>query len=206
MFKLERDLVSFLKEDISQTSSSLESSPNHCNLEPTARKCNQSNLQVPSPFKYRDGDWICHRCKNHNYSFRQTCNRCKKSAQRETDLFFSTETSPLFYRAESDSIYAQYLRPETTDSFRVYSNYGQCLLYGNNMGAVILRQQSDPFSGRFDVQVDSLSDRSGERSPNNGNPDWAKDLQSRDSLDTADASDVETTFYEKQILKSLRDD
>jgi hypothetical protein len=29
------------------------------------------------PFTERTGDWICKKCKNLNFAFRQECNRCK---------------------------------------------------------------------------------------------------------------------------------
>ena len=198
--------MSFLREDISQTDNSRDSSLTPCNPDPTARKCNQSERQGQPPSKYRDGDWICSRCKNHNYSFRQTCNRCKKTAQNSTDVFFSMETSPFFYRIESDVMYGEYLRHEPNDSAPVYANYGPCLFYVDKSRAVNLRHQPKHCLGRADVQVESLSDRSRERSPNNFSQGMVKDLKSRDSLDTTDVSDVETTFYEKQILKSLLDD
>lgn len=37
---------------------------------------NQRNLQqmVPNKRKNRDGDWICIKCSNYNYAFRDTCN------------------------------------------------------------------------------------------------------------------------------------
>ncbi|KAF8047030.1 hypothetical protein N665_3248s0003 [Sinapis alba] len=51
-----------------------------------------SNWQLPLPFlqqqltpallgkgakQWRDGDWMCTNCKNHNYASRSECNRCK---------------------------------------------------------------------------------------------------------------------------------
>ncbi|KAG2323368.1 hypothetical protein Bca4012_058859 [Brassica carinata] len=53
---------------------------------------NISNWQLPLPFlqqqltpallakgakQWRDGDWMCTNCKNHNYASRSECNRCK---------------------------------------------------------------------------------------------------------------------------------
>ena len=35
----------------------------------------QKNKQ--KPFMERNGDWICKKCKNLNFSFRHECNRCK---------------------------------------------------------------------------------------------------------------------------------
>ncbi|XP_027076231.1 ranBP2-type zinc finger protein At1g67325-like isoform X1 [Coffea arabica] len=55
----------------------------------------QFNLQVPhvpaaptllgkGAKQWRDGDWMCNNCNNHNYASRSECNRCKK--QREVLL------------------------------------------------------------------------------------------------------------------------
>jgi hypothetical protein len=36
------------------------------------------NTSTPNEFKgkCRPGDWTCYRCKNFNYSFRDSCNKC----------------------------------------------------------------------------------------------------------------------------------
>ena len=38
------------------------------------------------PFVERDGDWICLNCKNLNFSFRTTCNRCKITKEESEKL------------------------------------------------------------------------------------------------------------------------
>lgn len=34
-------------------------------------------------YSHRAGDWVCILCNNHNYSFRDICNRCKKQTKSE---------------------------------------------------------------------------------------------------------------------------
>lgn len=29
-------------------------------------------------YKHRAGDWVCTLCNNHNYAFRNVCNRCNQ--------------------------------------------------------------------------------------------------------------------------------
>ena len=38
---------------------------------------NKYQKKKQKPFMERTGDWICKKCKNLNFSFRQECNRCK---------------------------------------------------------------------------------------------------------------------------------
>lgn len=38
----------------------------------------KSYKRKSKPFTEREGDWVCHYCKNLNFSFRVECNRCKK--------------------------------------------------------------------------------------------------------------------------------
>jgi hypothetical protein len=35
--------------------------------------------KIKKPFLEREGDWVCHQCKNLNFSFRVNCNRCQLS-------------------------------------------------------------------------------------------------------------------------------
>jgi hypothetical protein len=51
---------------------------------------------ISSVGRYRQGDWICNLCKNHNYSFREVCNRCKKQVKSEADLITSMEENSSF--------------------------------------------------------------------------------------------------------------
>ena len=39
----------------------------------------------PQP-KHRAGDWVCLLCTNHNYSFREVCNRCKIQTKEQNIL------------------------------------------------------------------------------------------------------------------------
>ena len=34
----------------------------------------------------RDGDWVCQRCKNLNFSFRNACNKCNLSHDASTNM------------------------------------------------------------------------------------------------------------------------
>ena len=38
---------------------------------------NKYQKKKQKPFVERNGDWICKKCKNLNFAFRQECNRCK---------------------------------------------------------------------------------------------------------------------------------
>ena len=38
---------------------------------------NKYQKKKQKPFIERNGDWICAKCKNLNFAFRQECNRCK---------------------------------------------------------------------------------------------------------------------------------
>lgn len=38
---------------------------------------NKYQKKIQKPFTERTGDWICKKCKNLNFAFRQECNRCK---------------------------------------------------------------------------------------------------------------------------------
>lgn len=46
-------------------------------------KVNQKNdkKKIKKPFIQRKGDWICFECKNFNFSFRTSCNRCLKTKE-----------------------------------------------------------------------------------------------------------------------------
>ena len=40
--------------------------------------CDRKNAKP----KHRAGDWVCVLCNNHNYSFREVCNRCKQQTKQ----------------------------------------------------------------------------------------------------------------------------
>lgn len=42
--------------------------------------------KIKKPFIEREGDWVCHQCKNLNFSFRVFCNRCQLSKDENETL------------------------------------------------------------------------------------------------------------------------
>ena len=46
-----------------------------------------SDKKKKKPFVERVGDWVCIKCKNLNFSFRLTCNRCQLSKEDSEKLF-----------------------------------------------------------------------------------------------------------------------
>jgi len=50
---------------------------NKFNKNKNFNKIGDKNKKKKKPFIEREGDWICHKCKNLNFSFRLTCNRCQ---------------------------------------------------------------------------------------------------------------------------------
>lgn len=68
-----------------------------CIKEGTSTLCSDTNLEspqttqpkqaekakAPAQSQPRGGDWLCLVCGNHNYSFRETCNRCQKQTKAQ---------------------------------------------------------------------------------------------------------------------------
>ena len=52
--------------------------------------CNKYQRRKPRPFVERIGDWMCKKCRNLNFAFRNKCNRCglPKSEVMETENEF----------------------------------------------------------------------------------------------------------------------
>jgi hypothetical protein len=46
----------------------------------------ENNKKIKKPFIERDGDWLCLQCKNHNFSFRNSCNRCQNTREENEAL------------------------------------------------------------------------------------------------------------------------
>lgn len=46
---------------------------------------NKYQKKKQKPFIERSGDWICKKCKNLNFAFRQECNRCKLPKSEVTE-------------------------------------------------------------------------------------------------------------------------
>jgi len=45
------------------------------------------NNKLKKPFLERPGDWVCIKCKNLNFAFRNSCNRCH-TLKTESNLLF----------------------------------------------------------------------------------------------------------------------
>jgi len=46
-----------------------------------------NNKKKKKPFIEREGDWVCYKCKNLNFSFRLTCNRCQITKEDNEKIF-----------------------------------------------------------------------------------------------------------------------
>lgn len=46
----------------------------------------EANKKKKKPFIEREGDWVCYQCKNLNFSFRLTCNRCEISKEENEKI------------------------------------------------------------------------------------------------------------------------
>lgn len=46
--------------------------------------------------KMRPGDWVCSVCGNHNYSFRQECNRCRTEKKEKECRAYATANLSFF--------------------------------------------------------------------------------------------------------------
>lgn len=55
-----------------------------------APAANSENTLVAKSSK-RQGDWVCMMCNNLNYSFRNTCNRCKNVTREENSSLAKTQ-------------------------------------------------------------------------------------------------------------------
>ena len=53
---------------------------------PNNKKENKKQMKKRQKIEIREGDWICHKCNNFNFSFRNLCNKCK-SLKKEEDKF-----------------------------------------------------------------------------------------------------------------------
>ena len=55
----------------------------------------KTNIQKNNGVNHRAGDWVCLLCSNHNYSFREVCNRCnsqtKMSNLRQSLAFYQDQ-------------------------------------------------------------------------------------------------------------------
>lgn len=49
-------------------------------------KNGDTNKKKKKPFIERAGDWVCYQCKNLNFSFRVTCNRCDISKEENEKM------------------------------------------------------------------------------------------------------------------------
>ena len=54
-------------------------------IKPPKNFYNKYPKKKQKPFMERTGDWICKKCKNLNFAFRQECNRCKFPKKEENE-------------------------------------------------------------------------------------------------------------------------
>jgi hypothetical protein len=54
-------------------------------IKPPKNIYNKYPKKKQKPFMERTGDWICKKCKNLNFAFRQECNRCKFPKKEENE-------------------------------------------------------------------------------------------------------------------------
>ena len=54
-------------------------------IKPPKNIYNKYQNKKQKPFMERTGDWICKKCKNLNFAFRQECNRCKLPKKEENE-------------------------------------------------------------------------------------------------------------------------
>ena len=54
-------------------------------IKPPKNIYNKYQKKKQKPFMERTGDWICKKCKNLNFAFRQECNRCKFPKKEENE-------------------------------------------------------------------------------------------------------------------------
>ena len=54
-------------------------------IKPPKNIYNKYQNKKQKPFMERTGDWICKKCKNLNFAFRQECNRCKFPKKEENE-------------------------------------------------------------------------------------------------------------------------
>ena len=55
------------------------------------KKEDKQPIKKRKKIEKREGDWICHKCNNLNFSFRNSCNKCK-SLKMEMDKFNEEKT------------------------------------------------------------------------------------------------------------------
>ena len=74
------------------------------------------------PFAERTGDWICKKCKNLNFAFRQECNRCKLSKKEAIENEDNKEENNTENNTEEDN----------KVNIKNNINYNNGLQYNNN--------------------------------------------------------------------------
>jgi hypothetical protein len=234
MIKLDSELLRFLRGEDSEQKSTTENSDRHNqpstnDVSPDVSLCHKYKFPSkkiegspptgfstakPGPVsmgKFRRGDWICAACKNHNYSFRQTCNRCCKQMEPEVDAVISSIESicpstemeldrvSQMYEPNSRGFTTQYGQP-----FYMFSslefNHRQ-VGDEQRLGLSYRSAEKVPWDSsstrekiHADVDVPSTTDSN------------AGDKKSKNRELRLESVELETSFYEKQILKSLLPD
>jgi len=85
------------------------------------------------PFSERPGDWVCIKCKNLNFSFRNSCNRCETT------------------KIESNILYDQYLRKVFEEAYASVSFPNWVNTYNDKNNGLI--NEFNPKLERFNILI-----------------------------------------------------
>ena len=87
---------------------------------------NKYQKKRQKPFAERTGDWICKKCKNLNFAFRQECNRCKLSKKEAIETEENKEENNLENNVENNS------KKDNNGGIKNNINYNNGVQYNNN--------------------------------------------------------------------------
>ena len=86
-------------------------------IKPPKNIYNKYPKKKQKPFMERTGDWICKKCKNLNFAFRQECNRCKFPKKEENENENNEKKEDNNNNKENNEI------DDTTTNNKNYFNY-----------------------------------------------------------------------------------